>query len=102
MLVYLGRVRVATGRVRYLRVVKNISFCDLISVVQVLDLFYIVYNCFSDYHCVEFFNCVKNSSSNRFCVLSCKFPRTPIHPPLGASSVLSKACVQKQGLEGPH
>jgi len=39
VLVYLGRVRVATGRVRYLRVVKNISFCDLIFVVQVLDLF---------------------------------------------------------------
>ena len=39
MLVYLGRVRVDTGRVRYLRVVNNISFCDLISVVQVLELF---------------------------------------------------------------
>jgi hypothetical protein len=87
--VYLGRVLVHTGRVRYLRVVKNISFCDLISVVQVLDLFNIVYNCFSDYLCVEFFICVENSSSNCFRILSCKFSETPIHPPLGASLVLS-------------
>ena len=81
VLVYLGRVRVDIGRVRYLRVVKNISFCDLISVVQVLDLFNIVYNCFSDYLCVEFFICVENSSSNRFRILSYKFLETPIHPP---------------------
>ena len=82
MLVYLGRVRVDTGHVRYLRVVNNISFCDLISVVQVLDLFNIVYNCFSDYLCAEFFICVENSSSNRFRFLSCKFSESPIHPPL--------------------
>ena len=81
VLVYLGRVRVGTGRVRYLWVVKNISFCDLISVVQVLDLFDIVYHCFSDYLCVEFFICLENSSSNRFRILSCKFSETPIHPP---------------------
>jgi len=90
VLVYLGRVRVDTGRVRYLRVVKNFSLCDLISVVQVLDLLNIVYNCFSNYLCVEFFICVENSSSNRFRILSCKFSETPIHPPLGASLVLSK------------
>jgi len=81
VLVYLGRVRVDTGRVRYLRVVKNISFYDLISMVQVLDLFNIVYNYFSDYLCVEFFICVENSSSNRFRILSCKFLETPIHHP---------------------
>ena len=80
MLVYLERVRVDTERVRYLWVVKNISFCDLISVVQVLDLFNIVYNCFSDYLCVEFFIYVENSSSNRFRILSCKFLETSIHP----------------------
>jgi len=56
VLVYLGRVRIDTGRVRYLRVVMNISFYDLIFVVQVLDLFNIVYNCFSNYLCVEFFH----------------------------------------------
>jgi len=89
VLVYLGRVRVDTGRVRYLRFVKSISLCDLISVVQVLDLFDIVYICFSKYICVEFFICVENSSSNRFRILSCKFSETPIHPPLGASLVLS-------------
>ena len=59
MLVNLGRVRVATGRVRYLRVVKNISFYDLISMVHVLDLFNIVENYFFVYDCVEFFICVK-------------------------------------------
>ena len=81
VLVYLGRVRVDTGRVWYLRVVNNISLCDLISVVQVLDLFNIVYNCFSDYLCVEFFICLENSSSNRFRILSSKFSETPIHTP---------------------
>jgi len=59
VLVNLGRVRVATGRVRYLRVVKNISFYDLISMVHVLDLFNIVENYFFVYDCVEFFICVK-------------------------------------------
>ena len=96
MLVYLGRVRVDTGRVRYLRVVNNISFCDLISVVQVLDLFNIVYNCFSNYLCVEFFICVENFSSNRFRILSCKFSETPIHPSLGTSLVLSVGYLRGQ------
>jgi len=81
VLVYLGRVRVDIGRVRYLRVVKNISLCDLISVVQVLDLFNIVHTYVSNYLCVEFFICMENSSSNRFHILSCKFSETPIHPP---------------------
>jgi len=81
VLMYLERVRVDTGRVRYLRMVKNISFYDPISVVQVLDLFNIVYNCFSDYLCVEFFIYVENSSFNCFRILSCKFSETSIHPP---------------------
>jgi len=88
VLMYLELVRVDTGCVRYLRVVKNISFCDLIFVVQVLDLFNIVYNYFSNYLCVEFFICVENSSSNHFRILSCKFSEMPIYP-LGASLVLS-------------